>query len=173
VRDHEAAKHLVVDEIAPAMDALAEHGLSVELRRAHHELDVLGEIADRWPTVTLALSHACLPLERTAADLAAWSRAMARVAARPNVVCKISAVAGASDPDWTTDSIRPWILACVEHFGAARCVLGSNFPVDRLFGSYRRLVDAYREVTAELAPAERAAVFHRTAERVYRLDPVA
>ena len=52
-------------------------------------------------------------------------------------------------------------------------MLGSNFPVDRLFGSYRELIDAYREVTAELAADERAAIFHRTAERVYRLEPVA
>jgi predicted TIM-barrel fold metal-dependent hydrolase len=173
VRDFRSAQHLDVDEVAPAMDILAEHGLSAELRRAHDEFDVLEAIADRWPSVTIALSHACLPLERTPADLAAWSAAMARLATRPNVVCKISAVAGASDPDWTPASIRPWILACVEHFGADRCVLGSNFPVDRLFGSYRQLIDGYREATAELTAEERAAVFHGTAARVYRLDPVA
>jgi predicted TIM-barrel fold metal-dependent hydrolase len=173
VRDHESAKYLVVDEIAPAMDVLAELGMSVELRRAHDEFGELEEIADRWPTVTLALSHGCLPLERTPAELVAWRAAMARVAARPNVVCKISAVAGASDPEWTPDSIRPWILSCVEIFGADRCMFGSNFPVDRLFGSLPALVDGYREATAELGPSERAAIFHRTAERVYRLDPVA
>jgi predicted TIM-barrel fold metal-dependent hydrolase len=173
VRDHESAKHLVVDEIAAAMDVLAELGMSVELRRAHAEFAELEEIADRWPTVTLALSHGCLPLERTPAELASWRAAMARVAARPNVVCKISAVAGASDPDWTPDSIRPWILSCVEIFGADRCMFGSNFPVDRLFGSLPALVDGYRVSTAELSPAERADIFHRTAERVYRLDPVA
>jgi predicted TIM-barrel fold metal-dependent hydrolase len=170
VRDFESGKHLVVDEIAPAMDVLAEHGLSAELRRSHDEFAVLEEIADRWPQVTIALSHACLPLHRTPADLADWSAAMARLARRPNVVCKISAVAGASDPEWTVASIRPWILACVETFGADRCVLGSNFPVDRLFGTYVQLVDAYRQVAAELTPAERADLFHRSAERVYRLD---
>jgi predicted TIM-barrel fold metal-dependent hydrolase len=173
VRDHESAKHLVVVDIVPAMDVLAELGFSVELRRAHDQFDVLEQIADRWPTVTLALSHACLPLERTPGDLAAWSAAMARVARRPNVVCKISAVAGASDPDWTAASIRPWILSCVETFGADRCMLGSNFPVDRLFGSLPALVEGYREATADLNAPERAAIFHRTAERVYGLDPVA
>jgi len=155
------------------MDVVSELDLSVELRRAHDEFAVLDEIAARWPSVTLALSHACLPLERSPADLAAWSAAMRRLAVRPNVVCKISAVAGASDPDWTPASIRPWVLSCVEAFGASRCMLGSNFPVDRLFGSYRELIDGYREVTAELDADERSAIFHRTAERVYRLEPVA
>jgi predicted TIM-barrel fold metal-dependent hydrolase len=173
IRDWESATHLDVDEITPAMDVAAELGLSIELRRAHDEFAVLDDLAARWPSVTIALSHACLPLDRTPADLAAWSAAMARLAQRPNVVCKFSALAGASDPDWTPASIRPWILAGVAAFGADRCVLGSNFPVDRLFGSYQELVDGYREATAELDPAERAALFHGTAQRVYRLDPVA
>jgi predicted TIM-barrel fold metal-dependent hydrolase len=172
VRDWESPTHLDVEEIAPAMEVAGELGLSVELRRAHDEFAVLDEIAGRWPAVTIALSHACLPLERTASDLADWSAAMRRLAARPNVVCKISAVAGASDPEWTTESIRPWILSCVDSFGAERCMLGSNFPVDRLFGTYRALIDGYREATSELDAAERSAIFHRTAERVYRLDPV-
>lgn len=172
VRDAWALKHLVVEEIVPAMDVAAELGISVELRRSHDQFAELEEVAARWPGVTVALSHGCLPLERNADELAAWSAAMTRLAAHGNVVCKISAVAGASDPDWTPDSIRPWILTCIEVFGADRCLLGSNWPVDRLFGTYRGLIDAYREVTAELTAEERSAVFHRTAERVYGIEPL-
>jgi predicted TIM-barrel fold metal-dependent hydrolase len=169
IRDWESGTHLEIDEIGGAMDVAAELGLSVELRRSHDEFDVLETIAARWPTVTIALSHACLPLDRTPTDLAAWSAAMKRLSAHANVVCKISAVAGASDPQWTVASIRPWILSCVDNFGAARCMFGSNFPVDRLFTSYRALIDAYREATAELSAVERADIFSGTAERVYSL----
>ncbi|HWM18576.1 MAG TPA: amidohydrolase family protein [Ilumatobacteraceae bacterium] len=170
VRDPAALQHLDVEEIATAMDAAGVLGISVEVRREHQQFEVLHELADRWPGVTIALSHACLPLVRSNEQLAEWTGAMRGLAVHPNVVCKISAVAGASDPDWTVDSIRPWILACVDLFGADRCMLGSNWPVDRLFGTYRQLVDAYRSVTDELDPADRAAVFHGTAERVYRID---
>jgi predicted TIM-barrel fold metal-dependent hydrolase len=62
------------------------------------------------------------------------------------------------------------VLGCIEAFGADRCMLATNWPIDRLHGTYVRLVDAYREVIAELTPDERGAVLHRTAERVYRLD---
>ena len=48
-------------------------------------------------------------------------------------------------------------------------MFGSNFPVDRLFSSYRQLVDAYREATAELSAVERADIFSGTAVRVYAL----
>lgn len=163
--------HLDRDEIAPAMDTIAEMASSVEVRRDHRELGVLKDIAARWPTVTVALTHACLPLERTSAQRAEWSEAMRGLGERPNIVCKISAVAGASDPDWTIESIRPWILGCVEAFGPDRCMLGSNWPVDRQFSTYPRLIDAYRHVLAELDPVERAAVMSGTARRVYRITP--
>ena len=158
------------DAISAAMDACAALDVSVEVRREHRQFDVLHAVAARWPQVTIALSHGCLPLERSPEQLHEWRSAMRRLAAdHPNVVCKISAVAGASDPNWTVDSIRPWILSCVEAFGAQRCMLGSNWPVDAQFGTYAALIDAYREVAAELAPLEQAALFHDTAARVYRI----
>jgi predicted TIM-barrel fold metal-dependent hydrolase len=52
-------------------------------------------------------------------------------------------------------------------------MFGSNWPIDRLFGTYRAVIDAYREATADLSSDERADVFHPTASRVYRLPPIA
>lgn len=169
VRDIGSVRHLDLDRSTAALDVAAELGATVELRRSHEELDVLAELARRWPGVTVTLSHACLPLDRARASFAEWSSALRRLAQWPNITCKISAVAGASDPDWTVDSIRPWILACIDVFGPDRCMLGTNWPVDRLFGSYTGLVAAYREVLGELAPHEAAEVLHGTARRVYRL----
>lgn len=170
VRDPDALQQLDADAVAPGMDAAAELGASVELRRPHDDIDSLIEVAGRWPTTTIFLSHGCFPLTRTDADRASWAQAMRRLAPHENVVCKISTLAGASDPDWTVDTIRPWVLTAVDVFGPDRCVLGSNFPVDRLFGTYVGVTDAYRQSLAELAPQEQAAVLHGTAERVYGID---
>jgi predicted TIM-barrel fold metal-dependent hydrolase len=172
VRDGSAAKRLDVDAASAALDAAAALGLAIEVRRHHEELAPVREIADRWPAVVVALSHACLPSDRTPDSLSAWRKAVAGLGRRPNVVCKISAVAGASDPSWTPASVRPWIEACIEAFGPGRCMFGSNWPIDRLFGTYPAVIDAYRSATADLSTDERADVFHRTACRVYRLPPV-
>jgi predicted TIM-barrel fold metal-dependent hydrolase len=56
-------------------------------------------------------------------------------------------------------------------FGAERCLFGSNFPIEKLWTSYRDLVDAYRTATARLRPEQRDAIFAATARRVYRLEP--
>lgn len=169
VRDPGSPRVLDLDAIGPAMDVLAELGSTVELRRHHDSFKILDDIAARWPEVTVVLSHACLPLERTPPEFAAWSKAMRRLRQRPNVMCKISAVAGGSDPDWTVGSIKPWILTCIDAFGAERTMLGSNFPVERVHAELPRLLDAYRQSLAELPAASRRAVWATTAQRLYDL----
>lgn len=170
VRDLTAYEQLGVERAAAAMDAAARLGISVEVRRHHGRLGVVADVASRWPGVPIVLSHACLPSSRDAESLASWSAALRRLAgAAEGVVCKISAVAGRADPDWTTESIGPWILAAVEAFGPDRCMLGSNWPIDRRYGSYRKLIDAYREVLSCLDSDERRAVLGDTARRVYRI----
>ncbi len=170
VRDLTAYQSLSPDDAAAAMEAAAALRISVEVRRPHDQLGAVAGIARRWPGVVVVLSHACLPSSRDAESLAGWSAALGELAGRASaVVCKISAVAGRADPDWTVDSIRPWILAAVGAFGPDRCMLGSNWPVDRRYGSYRKLIDAYREVLSVLDPAERQAVLAGTARRVYQM----
>jgi predicted TIM-barrel fold metal-dependent hydrolase len=54
-------------------------------------------------------------------------------------------------------------------FGAGRCLFGSNFPIEKLWTSYRELVDAFRAAAAPLTTEQQDAIFRGTATRVYRL----
>jgi predicted TIM-barrel fold metal-dependent hydrolase len=172
VRDPFSAKHLDATAAAPAMDALAAAGASLEVRRRHDDFAVLDELAARWPTVTILLSHGCLPLERTPEEHQAWSAAMRSLARRPNVACKISTVVGASQPEPSVERVRPWVLACIDAFGADRCMFGSNFPIDRPYCTYAQLVELYRQSVAELTRGEREAVLAETAARLYDFELV-
>jgi predicted TIM-barrel fold metal-dependent hydrolase len=48
----------------------------------------------------------------------------------------------------------------------------SNFPVEKLSVSYGVLWNAFKRIAAGCSPGERAALFHDTARRVYRLADV-
>jgi len=172
VRDLTAIERLDADDAAPAIEVAGELGYSIEVRRRVTEFDPIVEIARRWPHVTVVLSHACFPPSRSDADRDVWRAALARVAPYPNVVCKISAAAGSADPNWTVDSIRPWVLGCIEALGPERCMFGSNWPIDRLHATYESLITAYREITADLSSPDQHALFQGTAIRVYRLNCV-
>ena len=103
-----------------------------------------------------------------AQGLADWKNAMRRMAQAPNVSIKLSGF-GMFDVEWTLDSLRPLVLTAIDCFGPARCMFGSNFPVDKLMRGYRPLWEAYDELTRSFSDPERAAMFHDTAARVYRI----
>ena len=48
-------------------------------------------------------------------------------------------------------------------------MFGSNFPVDGLMRGYAAIWEAYDRITADLGVAARAALFHGTSERIYRI----
>ena len=66
-------------------------------------------------------------------------------------------------------AIAPYFRACIELFGADRCMFESNFPVDRVSFSYTVLWNAFKRFAQELSPTEKADLFHDTAARAYRL----
>ena len=60
----------------------------------------------------------------------------------------------------------------IEQFGTQRCMFESNFPVDKLSCSYTVLWNQFKKLTKGYSANERAAMFHDTAKRVYRLPQV-
>ncbi len=171
VRDMQGPDGLDPDLCAPTLRLARELGFSIELRTEPEDFATLAQLAERWPEVTFVLSHAALPRHRTPETLARWTAAATMLAERSNWVCKISALCGGSDPDWTVNSIRPWARACLSVFGPERCMLGTNWPVDRLFGTYQSVVSAYREIFADLDEPEQRRLFHGTALAVYGIAP--
>ncbi len=65
--------------------------------------------------------------------------------------------------------MSPYYLFCVEKFGPERCMFESNFPVDKVSGSYTVLWNAFKRVAKGFSASELGSLFHDTAVRVYRL----
>src|SRR2546422_297598 len=66
--------------------------------------------------------------------------------------------------------MAPWMQYCIEQFGPGRCMFESNFPPDKVSFSYHVMYNAFKRLSRAYSPAERAAMFHNTAAKVYRID---
>ncbi|MGZ5232555.1 MAG: amidohydrolase family protein, partial [Burkholderiales bacterium] len=64
---------------------------------------------------------------------------------------------------------RPYVETCIEAFGASRCMMESNFPVDKQSCGYGVLWNALKRITQRYSASEKAALYRDTAARVYRL----
>ena len=67
------------------------------------------------------------------------------------------------------DAWRQYIEPCIESVGVDRCMFESNFPPDKASSSYTVLWNHFKKLTRAYTSAERRAMFHDTALRVYRL----
>jgi len=147
---------------------LKRHGLSFDLQLYYTQMEEALALARDFPDTPMVLNHTGMPVDRAPDEIEGWKTNMKRLASAQNVFCKISGL-GMGDWKWTVDSIRPFVLHAIEAFGVSRCMFASNFPVDKLFSSYDAVFDAFKEITKGFSPAERRALFHDNAERVYRL----
>jgi predicted TIM-barrel fold metal-dependent hydrolase len=148
--------------------SLERHGL---VACADPLVEVMADAADlaaSFPGIVLCVDHAGFPRQRDREYFEAWRKGMRGLAAQENTVVKISGL-GMVDHEWTVESLRPWVLECIEAWGVERSFFGTNWPVDRLFSSYGDVVDAYRELISDLTHEQQVALFSKNAERIFRI----
>jgi predicted TIM-barrel fold metal-dependent hydrolase len=127
-------------------------------------------LAARHPEVTFCIDHAGFPRARTETYFKHWSRQMRKLASVDNTVVKISGLAMV-DHRWTVDTIRPWIHTCIDAWGVNRVFFGTNWPIDRLYGSYGDVIDAFAAAIEDFDEEEQRSLFSANAERIFRLGP--
>lgn len=184
-----AADSVLADEsFLEGCSVAARHGLSVDLVVRDEQLRALVSLAARFLDTPIIINHLGLrPVWPASAsgtnsghDFASWSSVIAEIARCRNVCMKLGGLgmdlvsAGWTKPappdsDELAAIMRPWYFHCIEQFGAERCMLESNFPVDRRSFTYNVHWNAAKRLTAELSLAERDALFYGTAARAYRL----
>lgn len=147
---------------------LRKYELTFDLQIYPSQMAAAARLASRYPDTPVILNHAGMPVDRDPAGLQAWRMGMQTLARQPNIFTKISGLA-MMDWHWTTESLRPFVLETVEIFGVDRCLFASNFPTDKLFGSFARQFAAYRAIVAGFSASERTRMFASNAERVYRI----
>lgn len=154
----------------------------------HPQLPELAGLAQAFPEVTIILNHIAAPLGvgpyagKRDEVFQVWSRAIAALASCPNVFVKLGGVGSLrSGYDWheravkpssaeLAAALRPYFEWCIEKLGADRCMFESNFPVEKLSTSYVNLWNSFKRITEKYSASERAALFHDTAARVYRIS---
>ena len=166
---------------------LRVYALVFEAWLYHPQVPHLIDLARAFPDTTIILNHLGGPIGtgpfagRRDEVFQGWRADIAELARCPNVVAKVGGIQMVVNGyGWhererppTSDELleanRDWYLYTIEQFGPERCMFESNFPVDRLSCSYAVLWNQFKKLTAAFSETERAAMFHDTALRVYRL----
>ena len=184
---HNRQGQLSSDDFRAGARVLARMGFSLEGWLFFPQLTELADFAKAVPELTIVLNHIggllrVGPYANRDEVMDTWRSGIAAVAACSNVYVKLGGIGmPRTGFDWhernrpigseeLANSMAPLMNYCIEHFGPERSMFESNFPVDKVSYSYNVMYNAFKRMSKDYSASERAAMFHDTAARVYRVD---
>jgi L-fuconolactonase len=126
-------------------------------------------ILTRYPQMRTVIDHCMKPVIRDPSQFQFWADGMSRLAQDTNACVKYSALITEANPDWTVETLRPYVEHILKEFGPSRIMWGSDWPVCRLRAEYEGWLAAAKTLTAHLPAADQTRIFGGTAAEFYRL----
>ena len=153
----------------------------------HSQIPELTDLARALPELTIVLDHFGGPLGigpyagRADEVFEGWQRSIDDLASCPNVVAKLGGInMEINGFGWEkrdrppgseelAEATKRYYTHTIDRFGPQRCMFESNFPVDKVSVSYAVLWNSFKRLAAGFSEADKSALFHDTAARVYKL----
>jgi L-fuconolactonase len=123
----------------------------------------------QFPDQPFVIDHLAKPYIKKG-EIGDWKKWMDKIAAFPNVSCKVSGMVTEADwQEWKTEDFRPYLDAVVDAFGTGRLLYGSDWPVCLVAASYQDMLQIVENYFAGFTEAEKSAVFGGNAASFYQL----
>ena len=165
----EKRKNLLVDgRFLTNFALLRKFDLSFDMQLFPWQASEAASLVAAHSDTQFIVNHTLMPMDRSESALAIWRDGLATLSRFENVVIKISGL-GMSATGWNTETSRRLVGETLECFGPARCLFGSNFPVDRLMIDYDTPWQVFREAISGYSADEQRALLCGNAERFYRI----
>jgi len=162
-------RFLLQPEFLRGISALEEFDLAYDILIYPKHLSVAAEFVERFPRQRFVLDHLAKPPIKSG-DLDSWAQGIRRLAAFPNVFCKLSGLVTEADwHNWRPEQITPYLDVAFEAFGPDRLMIGSDWPVCLVAAAYARVVQVVTDYLGRQNPAWREAVLGGNAQRFWKL----
>ena len=173
--------------VRAGMRQLERLGLSLDAWLFHPQLGEAIDLARAFPNANIVMCHMGGPLGygpyagKKDEVFANWEASMTELAACPNVSVKLGGVMmrlaaydymklpAPPSSEELAGYWGPYVKTCIDLFGPDRCMVESNYPVEKMGIGPAALWNAFKRMTAGASAAEKTAIFSGTADRVYRL----
>jgi L-fuconolactonase len=148
---------------------LEEFDLVYDILIYTKHLPAAAEFVERFPRQRFVLDHLAKPAIKSR-EIETWASGIRRLGAFPNVFCKLSGLVTEADwQGWKPEDITPYLDIAFEAFGASRLMIGSDWPVCLVAGSYSRTMDVVKDYLRRHLAELREAVLGENARQVWKL----
>ncbi|MFQ5795813.1 MAG: amidohydrolase family protein [Candidatus Bipolaricaulia bacterium] len=169
VQDELDDRFMLREDFIQGLETLSEFDLAYDILIFPRHLPVAYELVEKFPEQRFVLDHITKPPIKDG-KLMPWAADIRRLAAFPNVFCKVSGMVTEADwKAWKPDDFRPYLDVVFEAFGPRRIMFGSDWPVCTLAGTYTDVAQIVSDYVEQFSTEEQANIWGETATRFYRL----
>lgn len=147
---------------------LGDKGLPFDICMAQSQLALAAELIDAAPNTQYILDHCGVP-EVKDGTFDDWAQKMAELSKREQLVVKMSGIPTYGPPDWTQETLQPYIDKMIELFGFDRMVWGSDSPVCTLQSSLPEWIATSHALLEGANADEKQKLFALNAKRVWKI----
>ena len=162
-------RFLLREDFLRGIALLEEFDLAYDILIYTRHLPVSAEFVERFPRQRFVLDHLAKPPIKNH-EIDKWAEGIRRLAASPNVWCKLSGLVTEADwQHWRPEEIHPYLDVAFEAFGDSRMMIGSDWPVCLVASPYGRVMDVVKNYMQRYRREVREAVLGGNARRFWRL----
>jgi L-fuconolactonase len=149
--------------------ALKNHDLSYDILTHEGQLPEVVAFISALPEMRLVIDHISKPNIKKQ-SFAEWAKHMKLISEYKHVNVKLSGLTTEADwNNWQVKDFQPYIDFCLEQFGPARLMFGSDWPVCLLTGNYNKILKVIIQSIRTLSEHEQARIMGLNAANFYQL----
>jgi len=165
----EPAGFLRGKQFSKGIAALKAFNFTYDILIYPHQIQDAIWLVNKHPDQKFVVDHLAKPVIREK-EFTSWSAHMKELASFNNVSCKLSGMVTEAVWDrWTNDDFRPYLDFILDHFGTARVMYGSDWPVCLLAASYEKQLNIIEEYLQSFSTSEKHKIMGENAIRFYNL----
>ena len=159
----------LLPDFVRGVQLLHEFDLSFDICINHTQMPNIIRMVEQCPKERFILDHIGKPdIKNQLFD--PWREQLARLAAFPNVSCKVSGLVTEADhKNWKPEDLKPYIDHVLECFGFDRIMYGGDWPVAYQATKYPRWVETLESAIGG-SPEQHRKLFRENAIDFYKLS---
>ncbi|WP_337267387.1 amidohydrolase family protein [Oryzifoliimicrobium ureilyticus] len=154
-------------QVLKNLRVLADAGLPLDILTFPRHLPYVLQALEQTPGLRAVVDHISKP-GIAQIQFEPWAGSMAKIAAFPNVFCKVSGMVTEASENWKLEDFRQYVDHIAGLFGPDRLMFGSDWPVCLLAASYAEVVNLARTLlSAHFSTSDLAKIFEKNGAAFY------
>jgi len=169
IHDEQDVNFMLTKSFLNGIASLKKFGLTYDILIFPQHLPNTIQLISQFPEQVFILDHIAKPSVKDK-KISPWKEEIEKLARFGNVYCKLSGmVTEANVKNWKQEELIPYLNIVFDTLGTDRLLIGSDWPVCTLAGSYRQIMKVVLDYISNLPEQEKKKILGENAIKAYNL----